>query len=261
MSSLWDRTQVKKMVVHYLGAVGLGVVTDKARLLKAANPSGWDYPDYDFGILGDGTLISMRPLSVVGAHTQADRSKYEYGPNWWNKNSASVVLAYGDPAVDGPTQEQVTALAAFLIQWCHTQGATFDDIYPHFQVTQTDCPGAKSSQLGIDTGYLDWDSIEEAVRQGNARLAKVLSRPGEASAPVELPPVVVYFTEDDRPGAKYVAQKIGTSNIVLRSGFNPVPNEPFYIVGGAAMEGAVQNLTGETWADTTALVLKFLGGN
>ncbi len=128
MSGLWDRTQVKKIVVHYLGAKGLGPVANTADLERAANPNGYQYPDYDFGILASGTVVSMRPLSVVGAHTQADKAPYDsYGYNWWNKNSASIVIGYGDAEI-GPTDAQAISLAKFLIDWCASRHTTFDDI-------------------------------------------------------------------------------------------------------------------------------------
>lgn len=261
MSGLWDRTQAKFIVVHYLGD-GLPPVTSEAELKHQANSGPWEYPDYDFGILADGTVISMRPLSVVGAHTVADRAKYEYGDNWWNKNSASIVLGYGD-AKTGPTQAQVTALAKFLIDWCGSKGTTFDTIYPHFQVTMTDCPGAKSTQCGLDTGLLDWDSVEAAVRGKDATLAKVLPGAVVVANPVGAAPgekVVVFFGEDDRPGAVRVASKVGASILVLREEYQEKPGDQIYVCGGDPIEGSAGDFSGATWEESTGKVLDFLRG-
>ena len=269
MSGLWDRTQVKKIVVHYLGAKGLGPVANTADLERAANPNGYQYPDYDFGILASGTVVSMRPLSVVGAHTQADKAPYDsYGYNWWNKNSASIVIGYGDAEI-GPTDAQAISLAKFLIDWCASRHTTFDDIYPHFQVTATDCPAAKSTQLGLDTGMLDWDSIQEAVTKKDASLVRVI-RPVVETASTgsdvskektqKTPPVVVFFGENDRPGAGYMAQKVGASVTMLREEWEKEKPEPFYNIGGEPIEGAVENFPSEAgdWIATTQAVLDFL---
>lgn len=169
MSGAWDRYGAMKIVVHHLGD-GKGPATTGAELQRRANPphlpdypKGYDWPEYEWGILADGSIITMRPLTYVGAHCQADREKYQLGENWWNRNSVSIVIG-NDNTKYPPTEAQVANLISFLVGWCKEKGTTFDDVYPHFQVTQTDCPGAVSQELGISSGaWMDWDAIGNKI--------------------------------------------------------------------------------------------------
>lgn len=161
MSTRLDRTGVKLQVVHHLGD-GLGPTSDHAEVMRRANPHGYEFPEYDYAALADGSILNMRPLDVIGAHTIADRPAYMRGDNWWNCNSASIVMA-NDNTKFAPPAAMVEGLAKFLAAWIKDRGASLDFIYPHFQVTMTDCPGASYAKVGLNTGFFNYDGLESWV--------------------------------------------------------------------------------------------------
>jgi hypothetical protein len=163
MSTKLDRSKVRKGVVHHLGD-SQGPCKSVTELLKRSNP-GYEFPAYDFGILDDGTIVELRPLTYVGAHCIASKQKYIYGPNWWNENSIGVVLAIDNTKFQ-PSQAMVNGLIVLMIRLCKSQNMTIDDWYPHFQLTATACPGGSYNKLGFDTGYFDYDVVEKAVYRG-----------------------------------------------------------------------------------------------
>jgi hypothetical protein len=165
MGQLWDRTKVKLVVIHHLGD-GLGPCQTEAELRRRTTPAGYDGPAYDFGVLASGKVITLRSLTQQGAHCMSDRAKYDRGYQWWNRNSASVVLANSNDKFQ-PPEAMVQGLICFLVSFCDKQGFNImDGGYPHFQVSQTACPGASYRKLGFNTGYLDYDRVEQSV---NAR--------------------------------------------------------------------------------------------
>ena len=89
MSDLFNRHGAKKVVLHHLGD-GQPAARTVAELQRRANPYNYQFAEYDFGILEDGTIVNLRPLDYVGAHCIASVPKYMYGPNWWNQNSIGV---------------------------------------------------------------------------------------------------------------------------------------------------------------------------
>lgn len=158
MSGACDRTKVKNLVVHHLGNGKPPIVT-REELLREANPphpgypNGYQYPEYEWGILASGEVVEMRPLTVVGAHTTSDRTRYMLGDNWWNIHAASIVISC-DCSLFTPTAAQVNALIVFIKMWNDRQCATLDNVYEHLEVTQTECPGK----------LLPWGAVVDGVK-------------------------------------------------------------------------------------------------
>ena len=246
MSRLFDRSNVKKIVIHHLGNKK-GPLFSREALLQAANPDGWEYSDYDYGILGDGTVIDMRPLSVIGAHTQASH-RYNYSPNWWNRNSAGIVIA-NDCEMFPPTPLQMQALVRFLFRWLETRGLNMDAAYPHFQVTQTKCPGASYHKLGLDTGFMDYDAVESEV---NSLLA------GGTLGGIEIMKLIVAYTKDDMEAAGYLADAVRGA-IINKDYLTEARVDVLYQVGGPDLyQGKAVLLSGGDKYDTARAVLDFI---
>jgi hypothetical protein len=162
MSDLCNRTNFKKIVIHHMGD-GLDPMVD---IRKRWNPFNYEFPEYDYGIQGDGVVLIGRPLVYVGAHTQADISKYNYGPNWWNRNTLSIGLA-GDFTKYKMSCLQFGSLVALVKRLMVLPAAklTLDDVYPHGQVARTLCPGCSYDKLQNVTGFKGWNynEFERAV--------------------------------------------------------------------------------------------------
>lgn len=205
MSTLFDRTVVRKIVIHHLGN-RRGPLATKEELLTAANPHNYEYPEYDYGILADGSIVAMRPLSFIGAHAIADRLFYkDYGgKNWWNRHSASVVMAC-DCEQFAPPVLQVAGLIRFLTEWLKDRGLTMDDAYPHFQITATKCPGATYKKLGLATGFLDYDYVERVVTHN-------LEDKEESGLKL-----IIAYTEADLPAALILADFVQGAVILARN--------------------------------------------
>ena len=252
MSTAYDRTRVKYIVLHHLGD-GLPAANTEEELRRRANPphdgypNGYEYPEYDYGILADGNLISMRPLTVIGAHAQPDLPGYRWGENWWNRNSASVVIGI-DATLFRPPGPMVSSLINCLANFCQEQGSEISNIYPHFQISNTKCPGASYTKLGLNTGFLDYDSVESSVDlilKGD--LVQVLNQA-----------VVVFGIWDLIPAYK-LAIKLRCPVIPRGISWRIFGFNQFYIVGGPPEAGpGIVNLTGDTWEDTAQAVLEEL---
>lgn len=244
-----DRMRVKKLVLHHFGD-GQGPATSAADLIARASTGGYDYPSYDFGVLADGSIVDMRPLDVVGAHSQADRPKYMYGPNWWNLNAVGVVLGI-DSTIFDPPPSMVEGLINFLVGFCKRQGMTSADCYPHFQIFRTLCPGASYSKLGLTTGLLNYNYVESEL---DRRLA------GGSPDPVALDkPAVIVFGVWDLVTAYRLALKLKAPLIPREAQWKAMGFNKFYIVGGPEEVGPeFVNLTGDGWEQTVLEVLEAL---
>ena len=242
MSDLYDRTGVKNIVLHHLGD-GLTAATTEGELRRRANPphsgypNGYEYPEYDYGILANGKVVEMRPLTIIGAHTQADFTLYRSGENWWNRNSASVVIGI-DSEKFQPPEAMVLSLITFLGNFCLRQGGDISNIYPHFQISKTKCPGA----------FLDYDRVERSV---DRFLKSGVQQADKA--------IIIVFGPLDLVLAYRLAQKLGIPIIPRELNWAPQVFNKFYIVGGAPEKGPeFVNLTGDTWEDTARAVLEEL---
>lgn len=172
MSELYDRRSAKKAVVHHLGD-GQPAARTVSELQRRSNPYNYQFSEYDFGILEDGTIVTLRPLSYIGAHSIASVPKYMYSSNWWNQNSIGIVIAI-DATKFQPSVTMVNGLIQCLVQLCNSQGMTTYDIYPHFQITATACPGASYGKLSKNTGYLDYDYVEMIVARGGNNITTII---------------------------------------------------------------------------------------
>ena len=237
MSDLYARTRVKNIVLHHLGD-GLTAANTEEELRRRANPphsgypNGYVYPEYDYGILANGTVVEMRPLAIIGAHAQADYTSYRYGENWWNRNSASVVIGIDSERFQ-PPKAMVLSLITFLGSFCLRQGGNISNIYPHFQISNTKCPGASYKKLNLNTGFLDYDHVESSVDLIlKENLVQVLN------------PVVVVFGIWDLVSAYKLAIKLRCPVIPREIGWRYFGFNRFYIVGGPPEPGAgIVNLT------------------
>lgn len=246
MSQDFDRTKVKNIVIHHLGD-GKGPAETFAELFERSNTGGYEYPSYDFGVLSDGTVVAMRPLTAIGAHSQADRPQYMLGSNWWNKNSAGIVLGI-DSTIYEPPAAMVEGLIDFLVDFCKARGASAGNCYPHFEILRTACPGASYAKLGFNTGFLNYNYVEDQIIRRMKGDLGVMDKPA-----------VIVFGIWDLLAAYRLALKLNAPVIPRQAPWKTMGFNKFYIVGGPEEEGAgIVNLTGDDWESTTAEVLEAL---
>jgi hypothetical protein len=176
MSTLSNRTN-KKIVIHHMGD-GL---PPEVSILQRWNPHGYEFPEYDYGIEADGTVRDGRPLTYEGAHCIADKPKYNYGPNWWNQNSIGIGLA-GDFTKYPMPKAQFISLCSLVKDLMSQYELTLDDVYPHGQVTYTDCPGCVYDKVPELHGGWNYNEFERAV---NGEVVKV-EEPKKVIAPDDI---------------------------------------------------------------------------
>lgn len=177
MATLYNRS-IKAIVIHHTG----DGKPPSIPLSQRWHPSGYDYPSYDFGIEADGTIRDGRPLTVQGAHTVSDKPSYsQRGAQWWNQNAIGIGLA-GDFTVYPMPEAQFNALVALVKRLMSQYGLTLDDVYPHGQVTYTDCPGCTYSKVPAMTkGKWSYDEFERAVLSNDT--PKVVTPPTAPPTP------------------------------------------------------------------------------
>jgi hypothetical protein len=185
MSIAYNRT-IKAIVIHHMG----DGKPPSIPLSERWHPSGYDYPSYDFGIEADGTIRDGRPLTVQGAHTVSDKPNYsQRGAQWWNQNAIGIGIA-GDFTKYPMPETQFNALVALVKRLMTQHGLTLDNVYPHGQVTYTDCPGCTYSKVPAMTkGKWSYDEFEGAVLSNDTPkvVAPVVAPP--------TPPVVDKITQ------------------------------------------------------------------
>lgn len=159
-SRRYNRT-IKKIVVHHMGdSQGTDV-----SITSRWNPYGYEYPEYDIGIEGNGKIIQGRPLNVIGAHAVATYQKYTTGEyydfenNWWNKNSLGIGLA-GDFTITSMPKVMFDSLVAETKKQMKIHGLTPADVLPHKEITATACPGNSWS----------WEKFIEEISKGEEEL-------------------------------------------------------------------------------------------
>ena len=158
MSTPFNR-KIQAIVIHHMGD---GLPPD-VPIQRRWNPAGYDYPEYDYGIEADGTIRQGRPLTVQGAHCLSDKPPYSNrGYQWWNRNSIGIGLA-GDFTRYPMPKMQFDAVVALVKSLMGEYGLTLDNVYPHGQVTYTDCPGCVYSKVPALSGGWNYDSFEQAV--------------------------------------------------------------------------------------------------
>ena len=158
MSQSYVRT-IKAIVIHHMG----DGKSPEDTILKRWNPHNYEYPEYDYGLEADGTLEIGRLLNIEGAHCISDKDPYnKRGINWWNRNSIGIGLA-GDFTKYSMPQAQFNALVALVKSLMAQYRLTLDDVYPHGQVTYTNCPGCVYDKVpGLEGGW-NYNEFEQAV--------------------------------------------------------------------------------------------------
>jgi hypothetical protein len=232
MSTSHDRTSATILVVHYFGD-GQEPALTKKELFRRGNPYNYDYPEYDFGIIADGTIIPMRPLTIRGAHCISDiPSMVHSDEQWWNKNSVSIVIGVGEGYV--ATDAQLKSLSRFITEWKRKPNSI---IYRHCDITKTDCP---------NLSYEIWNK----VLKGYEDVLKV---------------AVLLFSKEDYWAGTDVAVRNGNCGLFIRPADHSVPvdamNAQRLIVVGGPSVGHPDEilLTGNTKYDTAQAVAKYLG--
>ncbi|EGW39090.1 S8 family serine peptidase [Desulfosporosinus sp. OT] len=203
MSTPYNRT-IQSIVIHHMGD-GL---PPEVSILQRWNPEGLDYPEYDYGIEADGTVRVGRPLNIQGAHTLSDRPPYsQKGYQWWNRNSIGIGLA-GDFTKYPMPLAQFYALVSLVNSLMSEHGLTLDNVYPHGQVTYTDCPGCTYSKVpALMEGKWSYDNFEQAILRNEQQ---------EVSDVFDV--CVVYYTPADFSGALVVANENGGCAMFCRNG-------------------------------------------
>jgi len=158
----FDRSQSKLIVVHHLGD-GQPPCKTVDELIRRSTPIGYGAPVYDFGVLENGECVELRSLMLQGAHCIPNVARYEHEDRqWWNKKSIGIVVA-SDNEKYSVNENMYAGLINKLVYLCNMQGISADNIYPHFQVYSTKCPGASYRKLCLNTGHLDYDRVEQSV--------------------------------------------------------------------------------------------------
>jgi hypothetical protein len=249
MSTPYNR-KIQAIVIHHMGdGLSPGV-----SILKRWNPSGYDYPEYDYGIEADGTIREGRPLTVIGSHTKSDKEPYlsKRGKWWFNRNSIGIGLA-GDFTKYPMPQKQYDALIGLVRRLIKKYGLTLDSVYPHGQVTYTSCPGCTYGKVPALKGSWSYDEFEQAVL-GTIKEDKDV-----------LKVAVLLYTKDDFWAGSDVAAKHGNCAIFVRGADRSAPADAMsaqklIVVGGPSTKHPNEVLlSGNDKYDTAAAVAKYLG--
>jgi hypothetical protein len=182
MSTPYNRT-IKGIVIHHMG----DGKSPEVSILHRWNPRGYDFPEYDFGIEFDGTIRIGRPSNIEGSHAIATRLKYAFrGFNWWNRNSIGIGLA-GDFTLYPMPEAQFNSLVSLVLKLMNQYHLTLDDVYPHGQITATNCPGCTYSKVPVLTkGKWSYDKFEQAVNNSNTPVLQPTPQP-QAVQPTPTP--------------------------------------------------------------------------
>ncbi len=204
MSTPYNRT-IQGIVIHHMG----DKLPPEVSILQRWNPDNLDYPEYDYGVEADGTIQIGRPLSIQGAHTLSDKAPYsQRGYQWWNRNTIGIGLA-GDFTIYSMPQAQLDGLVSLVKSLMTDHDLTLDNVFPHGQVTYTDCPGCVYSKVPeLTKGKWSYDEFEMAV----------LGPTKEEEYSMQ--DAVVYWTLKDFSAAEQVAAKLGGCGMFCRNG-NP----------------------------------------
>ena len=246
MSAPYQRT-TQAIVIHHMG----DKLPPDVSILKRWNPYNYDYPEYDFGIEADGTIRIGRPLTIQGAHTTSDKPPYsQWGHQWWNRNTISIGLA-GDFTLYPMPREQFNALVSLVKSLMTKYRLTLDEVYPHGQVTYTDCPGCTYSKVpALTKGKWSYDEFERAVSKEEDDVLDV---------------AILLYSKDDYWAGADVADRNGNCAIFVRPADKSAPKDAMsakklIVVGGPTVGHANEVLlSGNDRYDTAAAVGKYLG--
>lgn len=226
MSGIWDRTRSQILIIHHLGD-GKPPAKSKEELWKRANPSGYQFPNYDYGVLESGEILPLRPLTYVGGHTLSNIQPYsDRGKNWFNENAISIVIA-NDNSKYPPPEIMLKKAGEFVRSF--RKKYPKGEIFPHYAVTKTYCPGKEFFQKIIEYSKKE----------------------------VLIMPIVFYHGPDDVIFARRVAEKIG-GVMAPRTDAEKYPDAEKYFVGGVDYPGAKENICGSDFLETTGKFLEFM---
>ncbi|EHQ88307.1 N-acetylmuramoyl-L-alanine amidase [Desulfosporosinus youngiae] len=246
MSTPYNRN-IQALVIHHMGD---GLPPERS-ILQRWNPYSYDYPEYDYGIEADGTIRTGRPLSIQGSHAISNKTPYnQRGYQWWNRNAIGVGLA-GDFTLYPMPAAQFRALVTLVKRLMAEHGLTLDNVYPHGQVTYTDCPGCTYSKVpALTKGLWSYDEFEQAV---------LIEEEDDV-----LDVAVLLFTKEDYWAGVDVAARHNCAVFVRPAG-NTVPPDAWHakqliVIGGPTTGHANEVLlSGNDKYDTAAAVAKYLG--
>lgn len=250
MSTPYNRS-ICSIVIHHMGD-GL---SPNVSILKRWNPYNYDYPEYDFGIEADGTVRLGRPLTIQGSHCLSDKPPYnQKGYQWWNRNSIGIGLA-GDFTKYPMPQAQFNSLVVLVKKLMKQYNLTLDNVFPHGQVTYTDCPGCTYSKIPALKGLWNYDEFESGVRNNNQQnIQKEIKK---------VKNLVIYLYPEDEGCAKNLAihmkcpvayyPKQFTNDL-----FDLVEN--IYQIGGSQVDSRIKKLlSGNDMDDSMVEYLKHIG--
>lgn len=227
MSKRYKRT-IQAIVIHHMGD---GLPPDIS-IEKRWNPNGYEYPSYDFGVEYDGRIKNGRPLTILGAHTRADKAPRESDEYWYNKNGIGIGLA-GDFTKYPMPREQYLGLVNLTRKLMDQYRIPAEEVKAHKDVTYTLCPGT------------NWDF---------ARFKKDLTG-GEVSVQS-----LVIYGYDDWAAADILAHYLQCPTILLeRFKAKPIDAEVIYVLGGKDVPvPRATLLSGANRYETMQAVLDFI---
>jgi len=262
MSTLYNR-KIQSIVIHHMGDGKQPTVP----IAQRWNPYNYEFPEYDFGVEFDGTIRNGRPLNYQGSHCISDKPPYsQKGNQWWNQNSIGIGLA-GDFTKFPMPKAQFNGLVSLVKKLMIQYNLTLDDVYPHGQVTYTDCPGCTYSKVTALKGLWNYDEFESAIRNesnnnSNSTIQSTINNnKGDDNV---LEKAVLLYSKDDYFAGGDVALKYNCA-IFIRPTDKSCPKEAFsakelFVIGGSSVKHPKEILlSGNNKFDTCAEVNKFLG--
>jgi hypothetical protein len=258
---------VQRLVIHHMG----DGKPPEVPISQRWNPYGYQYPEYDFGIEYNGTIVQGRPLNAIGAHCIADKPQYNYGKNWWNQNSLGIGLA-GDFTKYPMTQAQFDSLVLLVKKLMAQHNLTLDDVYPHGQVTYTDCPGCVYDRVPALHGGWNYNAFMAAVLNdsSNAFMSVVLNNSSVEKEEPMIENLIVYIGSPEadivpRLQAHLKAPAVMLQDLTVETakaarkvygvGYSPEK----YVVGNYTIP-LHQLITGNDATDTALAVINFIKG-
>lgn len=254
MSTPYNR-KIQAIVIHHMG----DNQPSNIPIVQRWNPKKTQFPEYDFGVEFDGTIVQGRPLNYQGSHCISDKPPYnQKGFQWWNRNSIGIGLA-GDFTKFPMPLVQFDGLVKLVKELMKQYNLTLDNVYPHGQVCYTDCCGCTYSKVPELKGYWNYDDFEKAVRDIEQ------DNNNDQGSEFQMEHAIFYFTEQDISLARMISSRLGNCAMYCRAGNNANIHSDIkfikhpIIIGGTEyhINPNTTNLCGYNDYDTAELVAKY----